>query len=93
MMAIPLRPDTPGPDAMNRRCAWRLGPNLYEVVSRDAGRRYRVSVVAGVPVCSCPAGVHRRACWHAATVLRRLIREGDDQVMDLVSRLLSRRAA
>lgn len=60
---------------MNHRRAWRRSETRFEVISRDASTRYQVDVLGGVPLCSCPAARHRRPCYHAAVVLRRLIRE------------------
>ena len=67
----------PGPEVMNRRYAWKVGEASYEVVSRDAQTRYRVDVAGGMPLCTCTAATFGRPCWHAATVLRRLINEGE----------------
>lgn len=66
----------PGPEVMNRRYAWKVGDH-YEVVSRNAQTRYRVDVVGGMPLCTCTAARFGLPCWHAATVLRRLINEGE----------------
>lgn len=66
----------PGPTVMNRRYAWKVSEGRYEVVSRDAEKRYRVDVVGGMPLCTCTAAKFGMPCWHAATVLRRLINEG-----------------
>jgi hypothetical protein len=61
----------------NRRKAWRVNGNLYlyEVVASCGGWRYRIPVIGGVPICPCHAGQHRRKCFHAVVVLRRLQRE------------------
>lgn len=69
----------PGETVMNRRYAWRVGDH-YEVVSRDAQTRYRVDLAGGLPVrCTCEAARYGLSCWHRATVLRRLINEGEVQ--------------
>lgn len=62
-----------------RRHAWKVGEDLYEVISRDAGERYRVEVKGGMPLCECTAAKFGRPCWHAALVLARLEREAPRQ--------------
>ncbi len=59
---------------MNHRRAWRVGDH-FEVVSRSAKERYRVDVEGGMPLCICTAAKYSRPCYHAAVVLRRVMRE------------------
>ena len=65
---------TPAPEVMNHRRAWRVDDH-YEVVSRSAKERYRVDVEGGMPLCTCTAARYGRPCYHAAVVLRRVMRE------------------
>lgn len=59
-----------------RRRPWRkIAPDLFEVISRDGKRRYRIQLAGGMPLCNCPAAQHARPCWHASLVLKRLERE------------------
>lgn len=75
-MARAFSPQTSAATMINARHAWKVGPQLYEVFSRDATKRYRVIDDNGVPRCvDCPAGQRGQACWHGSVVLRRLQRE------------------
>ena len=69
-----FEPRTPAPEVMNTRRAWRVGDH-FEVVSRSATKRYRVDVAGGMPLCTCTAAHYGRPCFHAAVVLRRVMRE------------------
>ena len=63
-----------------RRRAWRVGPDRFEVISRDGTERYRVDVMGGMPLCSCTAARFGRPCWHVSLVLARLERaDGAEQ--------------
>jgi hypothetical protein len=64
-----------GAEVMNHRCAWKVGDH-YEVVSRDATRRYRIEIHGGMPLCDCQAANYGLPCWHAAVALRRMLNEG-----------------
>ena len=77
-MSIAYRPSVSPIDMQDgRRRAWAVPdqPGVFEVISRDAEKRYRVEVVNGIPLCECPAAQHGRACWHASLVLARVERK------------------
>ncbi|MGH7921894.1 MAG: SWIM zinc finger family protein [Candidatus Dormibacteraceae bacterium] len=68
---------TPAEEMLSRRRAWRQDDAHYEVVARDGGHRYEVTLQAsGVLRCSCTAGHYGWPCWHEEKVARRLLREG-----------------
>jgi hypothetical protein len=76
MHSTRFKRSAPAALVMNHRRAWKRGDNRFEVVSRDATKRYKVVVEGGMPLCDCTAAQFGRPCLHAATVLRRLMREG-----------------
>lgn len=66
-------------DMINLRHAHKIDDNHYKIYGRD-GNPYIVFVYwdsFGIPhiMCPCYAGSHNAPCFHAAVVLRRLIRE------------------
>lgn len=50
------------------RARRRRGPNVIEVVSATSDEIYDVLVGPYGAVCSCPAAMFRRDCWHVAYV-------------------------
>jgi SWIM zinc finger len=58
-----------GPEAATPR-----GNGRFLVTGRDGETRYTVHVLASdAATCDCPAGLHGRACWHAAAAYLRTI--------------------
>jgi len=48
------------------------GSSRYVVTGRDGHARYTVHVLSiERATCDCPAGLHDRFCWHAASALLR----------------------
>jgi hypothetical protein len=70
-------PRTPAAYMLRRRRAWRQGPGIFRVFSRDGLTAYRVLVMPGGETsCTCTAGRFGHACWHQVRVLERVLREG-----------------
>lgn len=73
MPAIAYKPSTAAGTMKERRQVRQIGPGVYQVVSRDATKRYRIFLLqSGETMCSCPA---RGDCWHAQLVRERRGRE------------------
>ncbi len=75
---------TPVEVMLEHRRAWRLDSSHYEVIARDGGHRYEVTLQpSGDLRCTCTAATYGRPCWHEQKVAARLLREGPPE--DLLS--------
>jgi hypothetical protein len=67
-----------GPEAATPR-----GNGRFLITGRDGQSRYTVHLVSSeVATCDCAAGIHGRACWHAAAAWLRSIADARPTIAD-----------